>query len=679
MKSASQITLTKAWWKKEAPDGLKKSASAFEKALDEYAKAEAGLEKGKPDQAARAFEAALSSLESAGKQVATEAKDLEKKEKDKKKKADLANTQAVMEKPLAKEIAAARSKIEEVSDAAPGDFVSAAAHAQFVRKWAGKIKRGSVSFAIGLPSADPADMRFNFHASKDGRSLASVLKSAAKAKKTTFGRAGALALAEDVGDEDATARTLCLDLEGPRIPGLAKRVRLMLKALGISQFGKVQVLEGGVEVDAADDDLSDEAPIDALDLEEGDPLEQQWKTRKAEAFPQIQAVLKSDRPDLEALKSLARKMAAAERAQDWAGALEALEVLIAPAKGAPPVTAAENERLERLLPDELIKTDLTLGDMKELFSKDYMVRLKDLPFKGVGDPTLKQLMREVDKGVAGPRRTEVMAALARIVGVPPTAEKLDVDYGRFVIVRKQQKVNGINSDKSVPALDEGKHPEFMASRGQFICGKVLGDAFGIHEVFAALLTPTGGLVGPGNWLIPGVVTAGHLAPDNPVALHGSVHDAAGYLLTFHGDGPGYNYRENKLELLSTKSPLSGQISGIVYWIGEAGDEFLIRRVEAVVLAVEKKLKAARTAVADAIDGLLSKALSTSRRAFETAQKISDRTEEAVLEVVDAIQEAQERVERTAVETLRAATRRCKSRMRDKAKRKFEAAWAYIRS
>ncbi len=696
MKSASQIALSKAWWRKEAPPGLKKSAAAFEKALEELAKAEAALGNGASDQGAKAFEAALSSMQAAGKQVAAEAKDLEKKEKDKKAKAELANTQAVMDKPLAKEIAAARAKLAQLGDGKGSDFGDAAAHARFVKSWAPRIKRGQVSFAVGMPSAKPEEMRLNFHMTKDGRGLASVLKREAGAKKVAFGRAGALALAEEAGEAgeaDTNARTLCLDIEGGRIPGLAKRVRLLLKALGVSQFGKVLVLEGGVEVDAADEDLPDDLALAAVDLEDAaepgpeddapptpaDPAEPTYKARKAAALPEILALLKSDRPDLGPLKAMAAAMAAAERATDWARALATLDRLLASAHGAPPVTPEENARLAALSPEALAATDLTRGETEDLFSEEYMRRLKDAPIKGVGNPTLKELMREVEAGVSGPRRAEVMTGLAGIVGIPPTAERLDTDYGRFLVVRKQQMAIGGAKDAEADTLDEAMHPAFLASRGQLMFGKVLGDAFGIHEVFAALLSPTGGLVGPGNWLIPGVVKAGHLAPDNPVALHGTVHDAAGYLLTFHGEGPGYNYRDSKIEILGTESPLSGQVSGIAYWVTEAGDEYLVRRVDAAVAKVEKKLAAVRSAVTGKIDAMIAKARGAATEVARSARRAGDKVEAGAVEVVEAIHDARETVERAAVEALDTARDHVAHSMRAAAKRKFEAAWAFIRS
>ena len=47
------------------------------------------------------------------------------------------------------------------------------------------------------------------------------------------------------------------------------------------------------------------------------------------------------------------------------------------------------------------------------------------------------------------------------------------------------------------------------------------------------------------------------------AHHSAVHDAFGYLFTFHETGPGYNYMYKSL--LNKDNPLAGQISGIDFW------------------------------------------------------------------------------------------------------------------
>lgn len=277
----------------------------------------------------------------------------------------------------------------------------------------------------------------------------------------------------------------------------------------------------------------------------------------------------------------------------------------APRKDAPPVSREETARLDALPEEELLTTDLTQVEMKSLFGDAYMAALAGADIKGEGSPKLAEIMRAVIKGVSGAVRERTMQGLEAIIGIPPDADALDVDYGRFLVLRKQQEAQAKRKDDAVTALNEDMHPDFMGSRAQLLFGKVLGDAFGIHEVFGALLSPTGGLVGPGNWLIPGVVKAGHLDPDNPIALHGIVHDAAGYMSGFHDAGPGYNYLGSNLELFSTSSPLAGQFSGVLYWIKEAGDDYLLRRIEGAVMAVERGLKGVRDAVAEKVQGLFS--------------------------------------------------------------------------
>lgn len=269
MRSGSAITLSKGWWKKEQPQGLAKSAGAFEGALEAYAKAEAALGKAKPEDAVKAFEAALDGLATAGKAVAAEARAAEKKTKDKKARADLSNTQSVMGKPLAKEIVTARKKLAPIEETlAAGDYGTADAHRAYIERWAPKIKRRPVSFALGLPSYNPEDMRFNFHYFKAPRGLVVPLKKHAGVRKFTYGKIGTAALAEEVGEDAYGMRTLCLHIEGRRIPGLAKRLRLMLKKLGVTQFNKVKILEGDQEIDGDDEDgIDDDTALEAFDLD----------------------------------------------------------------------------------------------------------------------------------------------------------------------------------------------------------------------------------------------------------------------------------------------------------------------------------------------------------------------------------------------------------------------------
>jgi hypothetical protein len=321
-------------------------------------------------------------------------------------------------------------------------------------------------------------------------------------------------------------------------------------------------------------------------------------------------------------------------------------------KSAPPVTPEENARLAAMTPEELAKEDLTVGDTQALFSEEYMLKLKDAPIKGEGDPDLKKLMDEIAAAgeLTGPRRGEVMADLAKIVGEPPTADKLDADYGRFLVVRKQQEAIGKQKQKEeVPALDAEEHPDFMGSRSQLMFGKVLGDAFGIHEVFASLLSPTGGLVGAGNDSV-------QLDPDNPVAIHGTVHDAAGYLKSYHDEGPGYNYRESDIEKfifdnLPIPDYLGGQMSGIAYWIAEAGPDYIEKRVDAVIVAVDQKLQEVRDTVTDAIEGAIEAGEEMIEEGIELAEELAEAAAEEVVEIKDAVVDTATKIKDGAVEAV----------------------------
>ena len=68
------------------------------------------------------------------------------------------------------------------------------------------------------------------------------------------------------------------------------------------------------------------------------------------------------------------------------------------------------------------------------------------------------------------------------------------------------------------------------------------------------MNPTGGIVGPGN------VSIFNGDMNDPLVCHAIVHDACGYLTTYHKTGPGYNYL-NVCSIFSTSSPLCCQFEG----------------------------------------------------------------------------------------------------------------------
>lgn len=142
-----------------------------------------------------------------------------------------------------------------------------------------------------------------------------------------------------------------------------------------------------------------------------------------------------------------------------------------------------------------------------------------------------------------------------------TKEEVQAQYQQFKKLRAEALIIGKNNGEEPPTeINHFLHPKFLGSTSSLRFGKVVGDRLGLAPVFGAMLSPTGGLVGSGNTAID--------LHEKPLAYHGIVHDAAGYLITYHNVGPGYDYlgREDR----STRSPYTGQASGIRYWNDKLG-------------------------------------------------------------------------------------------------------------
>jgi hypothetical protein len=125
----------------------------------------------------------------------------------------------------------------------------------------------------------------------------------------------------------------------------------------------------------------------------------------------------------------------------------------------------------------------------------------------------------------------------------------DVDDMRQAFADFRQQAT-VESNNEVPG-------SFVGSREALLFGTVVGDVLGVDHVFAALLSPTGGMVGPGG--VSFHVKGGVLG------YHGVAHDAGGYLCRRHKVEPGYEYIEDRTGLPCEDSPLAGQVSGIAFW------------------------------------------------------------------------------------------------------------------
>ncbi len=169
---------------------------------------------------------------------------------------------------------------------------------------------------------------------------------------------------------------------------------------------------------------------------------------------------------------------------------------------------------------------------------------------------------EGDKAVAG--------AMSALAADPTNKEALDVmaeelDISTEEAQAQMELVNKYLGDAELgdPAM-LNPDSEHWGSREQMIFGDMIAMNLdpNLLPSFAALLSPTGGITGPG------AIDIGHLIPESVasdvvVGIHSAVHDAAGYLLNNFGIGPGYEYAGNGI--LSSDSPISGQVSGIAFW------------------------------------------------------------------------------------------------------------------
>ncbi len=205
-----------------------------------------------------------------------------------------------------------------------------------------------------------------------------------------------------------------------------------------------------------------------------------------------------------------------------------------------------------------------------VIEKDKLRQLIDSRFVGASSTQLKNAMEILYQKPRGNLLKQTLAQVESIRGLPPGSalgqyqkamnkQAAGIDYYKKYKEDKGE-VYDHKVDNPSPPLDIGKHESFTASSAQLRFGKMVGDVFGIDAVFGSLISPTGGMAGPGNDRIPIVKDGG------AVATHGAVHDAAGYLYNCHGIGPGYDYLQSEPGS-DTSNPLAGQ-TNMKWWIEE---------------------------------------------------------------------------------------------------------------
>lgn len=183
----------------------------------------------------------------------------------------------------------------------------------------------------------------------------------------------------------------------------------------------------------------------------------------------------------------------------------------------------------------------------------------DLAGKASTAQMMRDLSNDEDTPEAEDARQKALAKLAKERGL--SVKEMQAQYETFKDKRKEAE--RIRKEKGLPAiteLDEKLHPDHMGSIQQLRAGSYAGQAFGIDPVFGALLSPTAGLVGPGN-------DSYAADPDSVASYHGEAHDAFGYLKTYHDYGPGYRYAtaDENGPAATSKPEYTGQASGFRKW------------------------------------------------------------------------------------------------------------------
>ncbi|GMG84691.1 hypothetical protein LNKW23_39070 [Paralimibaculum aggregatum] len=283
----SKIKFDSTWWKKQCPKDLfrEKKFTRFIDAMDDFGDAERRLDIQAGDDQLSSTDLAelrkakelIVKIEKPRKEFmdycAERAKDL-LKAKDK-KLVEERKTYEVLARILKSTVPAAVQDFNEMLDSFDGDAVDApmvtpAAHSAYLKRTMPRLKRLPFHFGFALVAQEPTDQRFLFHNKKAPRSLANTLKNDVTPRKLTWGIAYGGGIYEGAS---YPAATLVLVVQGPMVPSFARRVRVTLKAFGISMFNNVVVIKDGEEVEASTAEEGDELPTEEIEAEDLDALD----------------------------------------------------------------------------------------------------------------------------------------------------------------------------------------------------------------------------------------------------------------------------------------------------------------------------------------------------------------------------------------------------------------------
>ncbi len=167
-------------------------------------------------------------------------------------------------------------------------------------------------------------------------------------------------------------------------------------------------------------------------------------------------------------------------------------------------------------------------------------------FPGQNDPLYTDSIKKLSENS---NDQDAIKGLSESLGISPAEVK-----NQLVLIDKY-KPEGV-----VKLSSDSDH---WGSREQLLFGHTVAKNLDpkLNGSVAVLLSPTGGIVGPGSVDLSNV--AGSFGVDEHIIkVHAAVHDAAGFLFNKFGKGPGYNYQGGSLY---KGLPLSGQLKGYSFW------------------------------------------------------------------------------------------------------------------
>ncbi len=200
-------------------------------------------------------------------------------------------------------------------------------------------------------------------------------------------------------------------------------------------------------------------------------------------------------------------------------------------------------------------------------------------FEGANAVTLNKAINQLYKGKEKLSEAEFENALKTIAKHRDLSTKdATAQYYRAMKLRKKARANLKKKGDDSPNLNLEKHPHFAGSTTQLRFGKIIGDYFGLDPVFGSMISPTGGIVGPGDGIPILSDVYRDSKTENAVVIHGVLHDAGGFLKNAFGVGPGYDYIQTEHNIVSPGNPLNGQDSGIEFWAKELNQPNILGNV-----------------------------------------------------------------------------------------------------